>query len=162
MSDQTECHHVLSLVGYNGGAQCDLCEKTWDVDAMLHAAEIGLNRLAELEAAKAREEAKEKDTGLRCAEALARRLYRIVKHPDNAGVGKISLHYQEPDGSIGVVLVLAPDKGNAAIIDAVEAIYSKQDVAASEPPGTREGMSPVERLMADASEPPGTVGEKGT
>ena len=57
MSDQTECHHVLSLVGYNGGAQCDLCEKTWDVDAMLHAAEIGLNGLAELEAAQAREEA---------------------------------------------------------------------------------------------------------
>ena len=86
----------------------------------------------QLEAAKAREEAEDKDTGLRYAEALARRLYRIVKHPDNAGVGKISLHYQEPDGSIGVVLVLAPDKGNAAIIEAIEAIYDKQDEAASE------------------------------
>ena len=90
---------------------------------------------AELEAAKAREEAEESDTGLRRAEVLARKLYRIVKHPDNAGVGKVSLHYQEPDGSIGVVLVLAPDKGNAAIIEAVEAIYEKQDQAASEPPG---------------------------
>ena len=94
---------------------------------------------AELEAAKAREEAEESDTGLRRAEVLARKLYRIVKHPDNAGVGKVSLHYQEPDGSIGVVLVLAPDKGNAAIIEAVEAIYEKQDQAASEPPGTAVG-----------------------
>jgi hypothetical protein len=91
---------------------------------------------AELEAAKAREEAEESDTGLRRAEVLARKLYRIVKHPDNAGVGKVSLHYQEPDGSIGVVLVLAPDKGNAAIVEAVEAIYEKQDQAASESPGT--------------------------
>ena len=100
---------------------------------------IGDKMATELEAVKAREEAEESDTGLRRAEVLARKLYRIVKHPDNAGVGKVSLHYQEPDGSIGVVLVLAPDKGNAAIIEAVEAIYEKQDQAASEPPGTAVG-----------------------
>jgi len=34
-------------------------------------------------------------------------------------------------------------------------------LAASEPPGTREGMNPVERLMADASEPPGEEGPGG-
>ena len=40
----TSCHHVLALVGYNGGAECDLCGQMWDVDTMLAAAERGLNQ----------------------------------------------------------------------------------------------------------------------
>jgi len=53
-------------------------------------------------------------------------------------------------------------------LDAIEHQFNamNDELAASEPPGmpllqSREGMNPVERLMADASEPPGEPSETG-
>ena len=71
---------------------------------------------------------------------------------------KLALYDQVLDRAIALGLLMD-------FLGHVSAIVSGR-LAASEPPGmpllqSREGMNPVERLMADASEPPGEPSETG-
>ena len=88
--------------------------------AALKAENIALE--AELEAMKG--------MGLASAAELAGLLYRNIKSDENDGVGHLALRFTEKDGRMGAVVVLAPDDGNIEILDAIDAIYNRQDQTA--------------------------------
>jgi hypothetical protein len=93
-------------------------------------------------------------SGLEAAALLAGKLYRIIKSDDNLGIGHMALRFKEKDGRTGAVIVLAPDDGNVEILDAVDAIYQRQDNdAASEPSG--EGQDVNANWSQVRVEPPG-------